>query len=100
MERSFRDDLKAALAVPAGATLGYFVLGVDEVSVLLGHVFAAVVGVGVLTVVRRAIHGRRTHPSAGGLVRSSPRGASGMSSVNVVGSSRRHRFTASSSRVV
>jgi hypothetical protein len=53
MERTFRDDLKWALAVLAGATLGYLVFGGGNASLLLGSFVGALVAISVLTGLRR-----------------------------------------------
>jgi hypothetical protein len=58
MERTFQDDLKWALAVLAGATLGYFILGAQDASLLLGAFVGAVVVVCVFAALRRIMHRR------------------------------------------
>jgi uncharacterized membrane protein YeaQ/YmgE (transglycosylase-associated protein family) len=59
MERAFRDDLKWALAVLAGATLGYFIFGGEDASLLLGSFVGAVVVICVFAVLRRMRHRRK-----------------------------------------
>jgi hypothetical protein len=58
MERTFRDDLKWALAVLAGATLGYFIFGGEDASLLLGSFIGATAVICVLAVLRRMRHRR------------------------------------------
>jgi uncharacterized protein YqgC (DUF456 family) len=58
MERTFRDDLKWALAVLAGVTLGYFMLGGEDTSLLLGPFVGAVV-ICAFAVLRRITHRRK-----------------------------------------
>jgi hypothetical protein len=58
MERSLRDDLKWALAVLVGATLGYFVFAGDDVSLLLGSFLGVTVVLVALAVARRIGHRR------------------------------------------
>jgi 4-amino-4-deoxy-L-arabinose transferase-like glycosyltransferase len=53
MERTLRDDLKWAVVVLAGATLAYFVFGMDDASLLLSFVVGVVVVIAVLNVARR-----------------------------------------------
>ena len=53
MQRTLADDLKWALAVLTGATLGYLVFGGGDISLLLSFVIGAVVVIVVLNVLRR-----------------------------------------------
>ena len=53
MQRTLADDLKWALFVLTGATLGYLVFGRGDTSLLLGCVIGAVVVIVVLNVLRR-----------------------------------------------
>jgi uncharacterized membrane protein YeaQ/YmgE (transglycosylase-associated protein family) len=53
MQRTLADDLKWALFVLTGATLGYLVLGGGDTSLLLGCVIGAVIVIAVLNVLRR-----------------------------------------------
>ena len=53
MQRTLVDDLKWALFVLTGATLGYLVFGGGDTSLLLGFVIGAVVVIAVLSVLRR-----------------------------------------------
>jgi len=59
MERTFRDDLKWALAVLAGATLGYLVFGAGDASLLLGSFAGAVLVLCAFAVLRRMRHRRK-----------------------------------------
>jgi inner membrane protein involved in colicin E2 resistance len=59
MERTFRDDLKWALAVLAGAALGYFILGGEDTAILLGSFVGAVVVICAVAVLRRITHRRK-----------------------------------------
>jgi hypothetical protein len=60
MERTFRDDVKWALAVLAGAALAYLMFGHGDASVLLGCLLGAVGVICVLTVARRVKQRRKT----------------------------------------
>jgi TctA family transporter len=60
MERSFADDLRAALAVFTGGVLGYIVFDIDDPSALLGGVIGLVLMIMVLNALRFAR--RRRHP--------------------------------------
>lgn len=53
MQRTLADDLKWALFVLTGATLGYLVFGGGDTSLLLGCVIGAVLVIVVLNVLRR-----------------------------------------------
>ena len=55
MERTLRDDLKCALVVLAGATVGYFLIGADDPSVLLGISVGCAVVIIALTILRRGV---------------------------------------------
>ena len=61
MERKFRDDAKAALLVLAGATVGYFVFGANDPSVLLGVFVGCAVLIVVLSILRRVLRGKVHH---------------------------------------
>jgi hypothetical protein len=63
MERRLRDDVKWALAVLAGATLGYYIFGADDASLLLGYLVGAAIVICVLTVLRRIKHRRKAESS-------------------------------------
>src|SRR3954468_21448713 len=64
MQRTFRDDLKWAAAVLAGAVIGWLVFAAGDLSLLLGAVMGAVLTIVVLSVIRplvrrgKADHGR------------------------------------------
>jgi hypothetical protein len=58
MERKFRDDVKAALLVLAGATAGYFVFGANDPTVLLEVVVGCAVLIVVLSILRRVLRGK------------------------------------------
>ena len=60
MERTFADDLRAALAVFTGGILGYIVFAPGDPSILLGGVIG-LAGMIVVLNVARAIR-RRGHP--------------------------------------
>jgi hypothetical protein len=60
MQRTFKDDLKAALAVLAGVMLGYLVFAPDDPAILLGTFIGLTLMIVVLNVVRRAVQRRRT----------------------------------------
>jgi hypothetical protein len=51
-QRTLPDDLRWALFVLAGATLGYFIFGAGDASVLVGCIVGAVVAILVLNVMR------------------------------------------------
>lgn len=51
MERSFGDDVKAALFVLAGSVLGYFVFGADPL-ILLGAVLGLAIFTAAVNVLR------------------------------------------------
>ena len=53
MQRTLADDLKWALFVLAGATLGVLVFGGGDTSLLLGCVIGVVVVIVVVSVLRR-----------------------------------------------
>jgi uncharacterized transporter YbjL len=53
MERTLADDLKWALFVLIGVTLGYVVFGGGETSLLLGSVAGVVLVIVVLNILRR-----------------------------------------------
>jgi hypothetical protein len=59
MQRTLADDLKWALFVLAGATLGYLVFGDGDPSLLVGAVIGAALVIVVLQVLRRVRRGRR-----------------------------------------
>jgi hypothetical protein len=58
MQRTFVDDLRWAVFVLAGATLGYFVFGGGDAALLLGSVVGAVLVIVVLNVVRGVLRRR------------------------------------------
>jgi hypothetical protein len=53
MQRTLADDVRWALFVLAGATLGYLAFGGGDTALLLGCVVGVVVAILVLSVVRR-----------------------------------------------
>jgi hypothetical protein len=59
MERTLRDDVKWALAVLVGATLGYLVLGGGDASLIVGSFLGVLAVLCVLAVLRRVTHRRR-----------------------------------------
>lgn len=59
MERTVRDDLRAALCVLAGATVAYLSFGIGRPSLLLGYVIGVPVSIVVLDVLRRVKHRRK-----------------------------------------
>jgi hypothetical protein len=59
MERTVRDDVKVALCVLAGATVGYFSFGVGHPSLLVGSLIGVPVSIVVLAVFRRVKHRRK-----------------------------------------
>jgi hypothetical protein len=59
MERTLREDVKWALAVLVGATLGYFTLGGRDASLLVGSVVGVLGVLCVLAVLRRITHRRQ-----------------------------------------
>jgi hypothetical protein len=52
MQRTFAQDLKAAVSVLAGVTLGYLVFGNGDISLLVSCVVGAVLMIVVLNVLR------------------------------------------------
>jgi hypothetical protein len=59
MHRTLRDDLKWAFLFLAGVTLAYFIFGMDDASLLLSFVVAAVVLIIVFNIVRRVTPRRK-----------------------------------------
>ena len=59
MERTLRDDVKWALAVLVGATLGYLALGGGDASLIVGSFLGVLTVLCVLAVLRRVTHRRR-----------------------------------------
>jgi hypothetical protein len=57
MQRTVADDLKWALFVIAGATIGYLLLGGGDPAPLLGCIAGVVIAVVALNVLRRARRG-------------------------------------------
>jgi F0F1-type ATP synthase assembly protein I len=53
MERSLRDDVKAAVFVLLGAGLGYLVTGADDPWLLVGSLIGVTIGIVGINVVRR-----------------------------------------------
>jgi hypothetical protein len=60
MQRTLADDLRWALFVLAGATLGYLLFGGGDTSLLLGCVLGAVLAILVLSALRRVMRRRST----------------------------------------
>jgi hypothetical protein len=58
MRRTLADDIRWALFVLAGATLGYLIFGAGDPSILLGAVAGAVIAIVVLNGLRRLRRGR------------------------------------------
>jgi hypothetical protein len=59
MQRTLRDDLKWAFFFLVGVTLAYFLFGMDDASLLLSFVVAAVVLIIVVNIVRRVTPRRK-----------------------------------------
>jgi len=59
MHRTLRDDLQWAFLFLTGVTLAYFLFGMDDASLLLSFVVAAVVVIIVFNIVRRVTLRRR-----------------------------------------
>jgi uncharacterized membrane protein YfcA len=59
MHRTVADDLRWALFVLAGASLGYLLFGKDDPSILLGFIVGALIVIVVLNSLRRFRRGRK-----------------------------------------
>jgi hypothetical protein len=59
MHRTLRDDLKWAFFFLAGVTLAYFLVGMDDTSLLLSFVVATVVLIIVFNIIRRVTPRRK-----------------------------------------
>jgi F0F1-type ATP synthase assembly protein I len=59
MERTFADDLRAAVLILSGATLGYLLVGADDPWLLLGGLIGVVLVTIVANILRRVSPRRR-----------------------------------------